>query len=72
MRNQNRLVYEKPREEIYSKKNRVINFFFFFLKKDLSGVLVVKTPLSNARHKGSIPGWDTKVPHASGCSQTFF
>ena len=24
MRNQNRLVYEKPREEIYSKKNRMI------------------------------------------------
>ena len=32
---------------------------------------MVKTPPSNAGHKGSVPGWDTKVPHASGCSQKF-
>ena len=59
MRNQNRLVYEKPREEIYSK-NRMIKLKKKKRKeKDFPGVLVVKTPPSNAGHKGSVPGWDT-------------
>ena len=26
---------------------------------------MVKTPLSNAGGEGSIPGWGTKIPHAS-------
>ena len=30
---------------------------------------VVKTLLPNAGGLGSIPGWETKIPHAMGCGQ---
>ena len=32
---------------------------------DFPGAPVVKTPPSNAEDAGSIPGWGTKIPHAS-------
>ena len=34
--------------------------------RDLSGGPLVKTLPSNARGVGLIPGWETKIPHASG------
>ena len=33
--------------------------------RDFSGGPVVKTPLSNAGGAGSIPGEETKIPHAT-------
>ena len=33
---------------------------------DFPNVPVVKNPSSNAGDKGSIPGWGTKIPHATG------
>ena len=33
---------------------------------DFPGGPVVKNPPSNARDAGSIPGWETKIPHAVG------
>ena len=49
-------------------------YFFFFrhntiahlidYSRDFPGGPVVKNPLSNAEHTGSIPGWGTKIPHA--------
>ena len=33
---------------------------------DFPGGPVVKNPTSNAGDVGSIPGWGTKIPHASG------
>ena len=32
---------------------------------DFPGGLVVRNPLSNAGSVGSIPGWGTRIPHAS-------
>ena len=34
--------------------------------RDFPGSAVVKTPPSNARGAGSIPGWRAQIPHASG------
>ena len=34
--------------------------------RDFPGGPVVKNPPSNAGDKGSIPGWGTKIPHATG------
>ena len=34
--------------------------------RDFPGGLVIKNPPSNAGHRGSIPGWGTKIPHAAG------
>ena len=34
--------------------------------KDFPGGLVVKNPPSNAGDAGSIPGWGTRIPHATG------
>ena len=34
---------------------------------DFSGSPVVKISPSNAGSVGSIPGWGTKIPHATGC-----
>ena len=47
---------------------KILIFFFFFLKKrgDFPGGPVVKNPPSNAGDVGSIPGWGTKIPHATG------
>ena len=43
-------------------------------KKSTQGGPVVKNPPSNAGDAGSIPGWGTKVPYATGqlgpCSAT--
>ena len=36
---------------------------------DVSGSPVVKISPSNAGSVGSIPGWGTKIPHATGCGQ---
>ena len=36
---------------------------------DFSGSPVVKISPSNAGSVGSIPGWGTKIPHATGCGQ---
>ena len=33
---------------------------------DFPGVLVVKNPPTNAGDVGLIPGWETKIPHATG------
>ena len=33
---------------------------------DFPGGPVVKNPPSNAGDAGSIPGWGTKIPHATG------
>ena len=35
------------------------------IERDLPGGPVVKNPPSNAEDQGSIPGWGTKIPHAS-------
>ena len=42
------------------------------LYKDFPGGSVAKTPPSSAGGVGLIPGWGTKIPHPTGCSQTFF
>ena len=34
--------------------------------RDFPGGPVVKNPPSNAGDKGSVPGWGTKIPHATG------
>ena len=36
------------------------------LSRDFPGGPVVKNPPSNAGDIGSIPGWGTKIPHATG------
>ena len=36
---------------------------------DFSGSPVVKISPSNAGSVGSIPGWGTKIPHATRCGQ---
>ena len=36
------------------------------LSRDFPGGQVVKNPPSNAGDIGSIPGWGTKIPHATG------
>ena len=36
---------------------------------DFPSHTVVKTLLPNAGGLGSIPGWETKIPHAMGCGQ---
>ena len=36
------------------------------LLMDFPGGLVAKAPPSNAGDPGLIPGWGTKIPHASG------
>ena len=36
---------------------------------DFPGGPVVKTPPSNAQDEGSVPGRETKIPHAVQCSQ---
>lgn len=38
-------------------------------ERDFSGGPVVKAPPSNVGGAGLIPGRETKVPHAMGCSQ---
>ena len=35
-------------------------------ERNFPGGSVVKTPASNARGAGSIPGWAAKIPHALG------
>ena len=42
------------------------------IARDFPGGIVVKTLPPNAGGTGSIPGWGTKVSHASGCGQNFF
>ena len=37
--------------------------------RDFPGGPVVKNLLSNAGDMGSIPGWETKIPHAVQCGQ---
>ena len=37
---------------------------------DFPGAPVVKTPPFNAENAGSIPGWGTKIPHASQPEKT--
>ena len=36
------------------------------MMRDFPGGPVVKSPPSNAGDAGSIPGWGTKIPHATG------
>ena len=51
-----------------------IKFLIFFLKRTTKGDLpccpVVMTSPSKAGGGGSIPGWGTKIPHASGPKKT--
>ena len=42
------------------------------LYKDFPAGSVAKTPPSSAGGVGLIPGWGTKIPHPTGCSQTYF
>ena len=63
------------------KGSHLVHFFNTFLLsidsvqkkhlRDVPGSPVIKTPLSNAEGMGSIPGWRSKAPHASGCGQKF-
>ena len=39
--------------------------------KGFPGSSVIKAPPSNEGAEGSMPGWGTKVLHATECSQTF-
>ena len=41
-------------------------FKYNFKNGDFPGDPVVKNPHSNAGDEGSIPGWGTKIPHATG------
>ena len=40
-----------------------------FVHWDFPGGPLVKTPCSQCRGMGSIPGWRTKIPHALWCGQ---
>ena len=45
----------------------------WYLRWDLPGSSVVKTPCSQCRvGTGLIPGWGTKIPHAAQCSLKTF
>ena len=37
--------------------------------RDFPGSPVVKTPYSQCRGTGSMPGWETKIPHTAQCGK---
>ena len=44
----------------------LIIFFKIKHRSDFPGGPVIKNPPSNAGDAGSIPGWETKIPHGAG------
>ena len=61
-------VWQKPLKyhKVISLQLKLINYLIIFkkLSKDFPGSPGVKTPPSNARGMGLIPGGGTKSPHA--------
>ena len=58
---------EFPRKEPKALRNMQADLALVrTLLMDFPGGLVAKAPPSNAGDPGLIPGWGTKIPHASG------
>ena len=52
--------------KVLREKNTLWNYSSKVKERDFPGGPVIKNPCSNAWDPGSIPSWETKIPHAAG------